>query len=493
MAKVEEEPFTLVTADTSPSLFPDYKQLTSAHIADPDVQLTSALRSKYPELNLTVVPVSNAPILDFAAAGHATAELDTETDSILRWRGFVPASHRGGQGALGDNTFFAKYHYRYGTEDFIVYNVGYGTSAVQYILKEPGSGETQLSHCAATDTLVKATVLALAGNEDEYVYVYDRYWTRSKQLWEQVQHSTWHNVILSAKTKHALQSVSQNFFDSKDVYTRFGVPWKRGLIFHGPAGNGKTISIKALMRTLYKRQDPIPTLYVKSAPNTYDIRNVFQLARKMAPCALILEDIETIVTANTRSYFFNEVDGLESNDGILMVASTNYLDRLDPGLSNRPSRFDRKYLFPLPNKHERTLYARFWQRKVHKSDAKIPFPEEMCDAIADITADFSFAYMQEAFVAALLTIAREGAEDEAGFEGCEDLDDLTQRLTMGNTVGTSEDPHDDLNGYKLWRVIKAQIHNLRDQIGGDAGDQLDTSGMLCDAADTTYTSRAIQS
>ena len=415
MAKVEEEPFTLVTADTSPSLFPDYKQLTSAHIADPDVQLTSALRSKYPELNLTVVPVSNAPILDFAAAGHATAELDTETDSILRWRGFVPASHRGGQGALGDNTFFAKYHYRYGTEDFIVYNVGYGTSAVQYILKEPGSGETQLSHCAATDTLVKATVLALAGNEDEYVYVYDRYWTRSKQLWEQVQHSTWHNVILSAKTKHALQSVSQNFFDSKDVYTRFGVPWKRGLIFHGPAGNGKTISIKALMRTLYKRKDPVPTLYVKSAPNTYDIRNVFQLARKMAPCALILEDIETIVTANTRSYFFNEVDGLESNDGILMVASTNYLDRLDPGLSNRPSRFDRKYLFPLPNKHERTLYARFWQRKVHKSDAKIPFPEEMCDAIADITADFSFAYMQEAFVAALLTIAREGAEDEAGF------------------------------------------------------------------------------
>lgn len=66
----------------------------------------------------------------------------------------------------------------------------------------------------------------------------------------------------------------------------------------------------------------------------------------MSPCLLVLEDIETIVNPGTRSYFFNEVDGLENNNGILMVASTNYLNRLDPGLANRPSRFDRKYLFP---------------------------------------------------------------------------------------------------------------------------------------------------
>ena len=53
-----------------------------------------------------------------------------------------------------------------------------------------------------------------------------------------------------------------------------------------------------------------PSLYVKSAPSTYDIRQVFLLARFMAPCLLIFEDIDTVVTENTRSYFFNEVDGL---------------------------------------------------------------------------------------------------------------------------------------------------------------------------------------
>jgi AAA+ superfamily predicted ATPase len=48
------------------------------------------------------------------------------------------------------------------------------------------------------------------------------------------------------------------------------------------------------------------------------------MARSMTPCMLVLEDIDTIVTNSTRSYFFNEVDGLENNDGILMIATTNH-------------------------------------------------------------------------------------------------------------------------------------------------------------------------
>ncbi len=65
------------------------------------------------------------------------------------------------------------------------------------------------------------------------------------------------------------------------------------------------------MNSLFaKNGDSIPSLYVKAAPFTYDIRNVFQQARYMAPCLLIFEDIDTVVTNKTRSYFFNEVDGL---------------------------------------------------------------------------------------------------------------------------------------------------------------------------------------
>lgn len=62
-------------------------------------------------------------------------------------------------------------------------------------------------------------------------------------------------------------------------------------------------------------EQSIPTLYVKAAPRTFDISNIFYFARTMSPCMLILEDIDTIVTPGSRSYFFNEVDGLENNDG----------------------------------------------------------------------------------------------------------------------------------------------------------------------------------
>ena len=90
-------------------------------------------------------------------------------------------------------------------------------------------------------------------------------------------------VILNEKTKQALTKVTSNFFDSREQYEKYGVPWKRGLIFHGPVGNGKTVSIKALMKDMMLRNPAIPTLYVKNAPRTYDISSVFAQARAMSP------------------------------------------------------------------------------------------------------------------------------------------------------------------------------------------------------------------
>ena len=106
-----------------------------------------------------------------------------------------------------------------------------------------------------------------------------------------------------------------------------------------------------------------------------------------------------------RSYFLNAVDGIEKNDGILMVGSTNHLDRLDPGLAKRPSRFDRKYLFPNPNAEEREKYMVYWQTKL-SDNHDLEFPDKLCPAVAKITNGFSFAYLQEAMVASLLAIAR---------------------------------------------------------------------------------------
>lgn len=73
-----------------------------------------------------------------------------------------------------------------------------------------------------------------------------------------------------------------------------------------------------------------------------NLATIFNGARNMAPCLLIFEDLDSMIDDDNRSYFLNEVDGMDANDGLLMIATTNHFDRLDPGLSNRPSRFDRK-------------------------------------------------------------------------------------------------------------------------------------------------------
>lgn len=127
-----------------------------------------------------------------------------------------------------------------------------------------------------------------------------------------------------------------------------------------------------------------------------------------------------------------------------MVASTNHLDQLDPGLSSRPSRFDRKYLFPLPSEAERIMYCDYWREKL-KSKPSIKFPKKLSPAIASITQDFSFAYLKEAFVATLLAIA--GNRSENGVWG----------------GGDDEGGH--LDDYELWREMKTQVKLLREDMG----------------------------
>ena len=250
-------------------------------------------------------------LLQFAAADHATAELDIVDESVQRYRYFYAGNARRGiPDQLVEAPSFAKYLYKWGTEFFMIYVVQMGFQQLQYVLKEPAEGETIMTRNSVTDKLI-ATVGGWQKPEDEiFIYVYDSgFWQESRDLSEQVQKSVWKDVILNENMKKTISNLMHKFFDSENIYKDIGVLWKRGVIFHGPAGNGKTISISVLMYSLFEKyEDAIPALYVKSAPQTRSIRNIFQMARYQAPCLLIFEDIDTIFTPNSRSYFLNEVD-----------------------------------------------------------------------------------------------------------------------------------------------------------------------------------------
>lgn len=124
------------------------------------------------------------------------------------------------------------------------------------------------------------------------IWVFDQgMWEKSFELWQSIQKSSWDDVILDKDMKDQIIADVDDFFSSRETYEKLKVPWKRGVIYYGPPGNGKTISIKAMMHALYQRKDPVPTLYVKSLSNffgdEYAIDQIFRLARRTAPCYLV--------------------------------------------------------------------------------------------------------------------------------------------------------------------------------------------------------------
>lgn len=87
-------------------------------------------------------------------------------------------------------------------------------------------------------------------------------------------------------------------------------------------------------------------LYVKSFRSwkgeEASMADVFDKARQVSPCVVILEDLDSLINPSNRSFFLNQIDGLENNDGLLVIGTTNHLENIDPALRSRPSRFDRK-------------------------------------------------------------------------------------------------------------------------------------------------------
>jgi ATPase family associated with various cellular activities (AAA) len=256
---------------------------------------------------------------------------------------------------------------------------------------------------ADSDDVARRFYAAVCGHRVEIhdeVLVYDGgHWRASGQLFRQIGGTTFDNLILPDALKRAIQSDVERFFASKEVYERYGVPWKRGLLFVGPPGNGKTHAIKALIHAT-----GLPCLYIK----TFDsdawaeetgIRRVFERARSASPCLLVLEDLDSLVSAENRSFFLNEMDGFAANVGILTIATTNHPAKLDPAILDRPSRFDRKYHFGLPERVERLAYIQRWNSSL-EPEARLTKEGE--NQAAERTDGFSFAYLKELFLSSLM-------------------------------------------------------------------------------------------
>jgi AAA+ superfamily predicted ATPase len=224
-------------------------------------------------------------------------------------------------------------------------------------------------------------------------------WNRSEELFAETKHASFDDLILAQTLKAQIREDFARFLKSRAAYEDHGLAWRRGAIFVGPPGNGKTHCVRALVNEL-----GVPSLYVQSVKARYEteeanLKRVFERARQLRPCVLVLEDLDALINAENRSFFLNQLDGFEKNVGLIVLATTNHPEKIDAAIIDRPSRFDRTYRFDLPEIAERSAYLRLWQKKLGE---KLDWSDATTAKLAEQTSGFSFAYIKELVTTSLM-------------------------------------------------------------------------------------------
>jgi hypothetical protein len=261
---------------------------------------------------------------------------------------------------------------------------------------------------------------------DESILVFqDGYWAKSEELFAAIKGASYENLVLGGSLKEELFADMRAFFGAKEVYGRAGIPWKRGIVLIGPPGNGKTHAVKALINDLGQSCLYVKSLSTENADDHHHIRSVFAKAREAAPCLLVLEDLDSLITDHNRSFFLNELDGFASNEGIVTIASTNHPERLDPAIMNRPSRFDRKYHFPLPSLADRRAYLELWNGRMEPA---MQVGAATVGQVAEASEGFSFAYVKELIVSATIRWAHQQVAGSMDAIMLAQLDELRSQM-----------------------------------------------------------------
>jgi hypothetical protein len=234
------------------------------------------------------------------------------------------------------------------------------------------------------------------------IYVFDGRWMSGDKLAADIAGLSWDHVILPPALEQEIKDDTRIFFTGSDeVYARLSIPKKRGHIYYGPPGNGKTTVAKILANEI----EGISFIYVKlfygrSCTAEEGIERVYQVAEAQAPAIVLIEDLDSQINAKTRSLFLNTLDGFDAPDRVLTIGTTNNPQFIDPALLNRPSRFDRKWRFGLPRKEERARYLKNRIEKFTKEETNEEMQGLIDEVLAPDTRSFSMAMMQELIVSA---------------------------------------------------------------------------------------------
>lgn len=200
-------------------------------------------------------------------------------------------------------------------------------------------------------------------------------------------------VILPEKTTQLLDRNIGDFIKQREQIRQLGMPIKKGLLFYGAPGTGKTHTIHYLASQL-----PDHTTLLITAEQVGLLDHYFQLARFLQPAMIVIEDVDLIARAREQMYgpcdesllnkLLNEMDGLREDAAILFVLTTNRPENLEAALASRPERIDQAVEFPLPDERGRALLARLYA-------CGLPLSDDMVELIVRKTERASAAFIKE--------------------------------------------------------------------------------------------------
>jgi len=205
--------------------------------------------------------------------------------------------------------------------------------------------------------------------------------------------ANWDDLFLPDALKNDIKQSIEGFLASKDFYEKCKIPWRRGVLLWGTPGNGKS----SCVRTIISQYNFKPVT-VQSGAQTNDdtITEAFAYAEEQGPSLLYIEDLDTLLgTQVTLSHFLQMMDGVSAKGGIMVIATANDISRLKESVTDRPSRFDRKWEIPLPDEKMAKKYLQKW------------FGDSLSDkeyagiVKSAVDSHFSYAYLKELYLTSM--------------------------------------------------------------------------------------------
>jgi len=242
--------------------------------------------------------------------------------------------------------------------------------------------------------------------------------SKAKLLNENSNKVTFSDVAGIEEAKDELEEIIAFLRDPKK-FTRLGGRIPKGVLLVGPPGTGKTLLARAVAG-----EAGVPFYSISGSDfvemfvgvGASRVRDLFIQGKKNAPCIIFIDEIDAVgrhrgaglggghdEREQTLNQLLVEMDGFESNEGVIMVAATNRPDVLDPALL-RPGRFDRRIVVPRPDVRGREGILRVHTRKV-------PLAEDVdLLVLAKGTPGFAGADLENLVNEAALQAAREGED-----------------------------------------------------------------------------------